>query len=168
MLLFDEQLSQYLTELSLHLTESGEPAMAGPPHVTLTAAQQLDLPRIEAELESIAGSTSIFPIHFPVVGTFPGGEGVVFLNPTPTTALLQLQTRISDGFLLAGAQLSRRYRPGHWFPHCSLGINLVDPEVSLGLVRDAMNADFGGYADRLILVDTPNVTPIFEFNLSDD
>jgi 2'-5' RNA ligase len=165
-LLFDEELARRLIELRLLLAEAGGDAIAVPPHITLVAAEELDIAAIETRLASVAASTTRFSIQFPAVGSFPGLENVVFLSPTPTESLLRLQQAIHGSFLLAQGQPVRWYAPGGWFPHCSLGVNLAELAAGLSIVRGAMGDEYSGVANRLVLANTPDPTPIFEFELS--
>ena len=61
---------------------------------------------------------------FASVGTFPGGEGVLFLAPVVTPDLIAVHARFHESFAAWDGIAWPVYGPGVWVPHCTLGLRL--------------------------------------------
>lgn len=101
--------------------------LAGRPHVTLAVHGERDAPQLDRAVRAFAAPP--LPFDLASAGTFPGDEGVAFLAPVVTEALLGLHARWH-----AGSPGSHEvYRPGRWVPHCTVGILLEGPARSEAL-----------------------------------
>jgi 2'-5' RNA ligase len=85
-------------------------------------------------LAQLAAETPTLPCTFASLGAFPTEEGVIFLAPTASQALLHLEEHVLDHLGTFGAEVSPYFRAGSWVPHCTLAI---------GIQRDHMAAAFG-------------------------
>lgn len=101
------------------LTGSG-----GAPHLSLTVFAQLDPVPMAALLAEFAATTMSLTVTFAAVGVFPGKQGIVYLAPVVTAALLTLHARFHHRLTSIAPTSNPYYLPGHWMPHCSVGINL--------------------------------------------
>ena len=106
------------------LTGSG-----GLPHLSLTVFDQLDPAPMAAQLAEFAAATPTLTVTFAAVGVFPIKQGIVYLAPVVTAELLALHARFHQ--LLTSVTLISNpyYLPGHWMPHCSVGINLPADKI---------------------------------------
>ncbi len=101
---------------------------ANRPHLTLAIYQHIDLPECERQLKSFAAARSSLPVNFQHLGIFPTTQAAVFLGPTVTASLLQLQTEIHKILHSIGTDPHPYYLPGNWVPHCALALEL-DPKL---------------------------------------
>ncbi len=105
------------------------------PHVSLAVysdelADCLDMAGFEEILREFAQLATSFEFKLSSVGTFPGGEGVVFLAPVVTRQLLAFHARFHDAFSRHRDAAAPYYRPGQWVPHCTVAIDLAPSEVT--------------------------------------
>lgn len=95
------------------------------PHIKLAIFEGLELPEAETRLKALAAETPTIPLNFKQVGIFPNERPTVFLAPAPTSALLDLQTRVDGALRDIGAYPPYDFfRAGHWLPHCLLAMDL--------------------------------------------
>lgn len=103
---------------------------AMPPHVTLIGGETLDMAGLREALRRLAAVTLPLAVDFHSLGVFPGAEGVVFLAPNPTRALLDLQAGVWQALSPFMTGVPDIYRPGLWTPHVTLGLGLASGQVS--------------------------------------
>ena len=90
------------------------------PHITLGVWEINPEPQCEAELRKTAQALRSVPISFNSIGLFPGEEGVAFLAPVVTAALLGIHGQIHSCMGQFQAPTVPYYRPGAWTPHCTM------------------------------------------------
>ncbi len=126
----------------LGLAES--PARSGVrPHITLAVYEGggsgeplgVDPVRIEPRLAAFAASLRPIAVRMSAIGTFPGTEGVVFLAPKVTRALLTAHARFHLRCADIGGACWPYYRPRQWVPHCTLAIGLAPEAVGAAVAR---------------------------------
>ena len=140
--LFDAGTEDSLAQLRASLVEAGygDPlAVPVRPHLTLEILDALDAEAVRGALRSFCYEVPPLAIHIGAVGTFPSSEGVVYLAPVVTPALLSMHARLYEVLGEAAEQAMDTYRPHNWVPHCTLAINLTPDQVmsAIGLIREA-------------------------------
>jgi 2'-5' RNA ligase len=136
------------------------------PHVSLSVQASLDARRFLPRLEKFAASTAPFEVGFGAFGSFPGGEGVVFLAPDPSEALLRAQKKMHDQLLVSFAEVHEYYFPGRWMPHSTVGFELPKQEVALALAWLGANfKHIAGTFTRVGLIEFRPVKEIATFAL---
>lgn len=103
------------------------------PHVSVAGGQTLDASACKAMLRELAAATPPFPAHFAAFGSFPGANGVVYLAPTPSEALLAIHRAVHGRLAAAGVALHPHFRPQGWIPHVTVAFELPEPQVALAL-----------------------------------
>ncbi len=136
-LLFDAGTERTIRGLWQRLVEAEIPCalqkLGASPHVSLGV---YDTPLPDswvAEAAAFFAERPPIELTFSSVGTFAGTEGVVFLAPVVTEALLDLHRAYHDTFAAHRASVRPYYLPGAWVPHCTLGIFLAQAEVDTGI-----------------------------------
>jgi 2'-5' RNA ligase len=95
-----------------------------PPHITLGVCSGLQLQQLRPVVAELAAETRSLACTLSSVGAFPTAEGVIFLAPTVSHALLQVHEDVLDRMLSLGAEVDPYFRAGQWVPHCTLAIGL--------------------------------------------
>ena len=101
------------------------------PHVSVGIWDSLDRAAAEAELTRFAGEAAPVPITLASVGFFP--QVALFLAPTVTAALLELQAGLHARFSRIGAAPWGHYRPSMWVPHCTLATDVTAEQFTRAL-----------------------------------
>ncbi len=147
------QLRQMLRKNGIPLNRAGEVR----PHVSLAVFDEAEPAGLMSLVKSLAYETSALPVTLNAIGSFPGEEGVIFLGLEPTLPLLNLHHRVYDR--LAGMSLNANvhYLPDHWFPHCTLAIELPAQTVpaAIEVGRAAFSALTGQFMDVSLLAFYP-------------
>jgi 2'-5' RNA ligase len=110
------------------------------PHVTLAVCGGIQVKQIRPVVAEIATVTPRLPCTLASVGAFPTEEGVVFLAPNASRALIELQVLVLDALGRLGAEVSPYFQVGSWVPHCTLAV---------GIQRDRIAAAFGACYEEL-------------------
>ena len=108
------------------------------PHVTLAACSGLDVESFRPMAAELAARTQPLACTLASVGVFPTAEGVLFLAPTISPELVQLQLVVLQHLRQAGGEIEPYWMPGAWVAHCT---------VATGVPRDAIAAAVA-YPDR--------------------
>jgi len=124
-------------------------ALGDRPHVSVVAAEQLDLEFCTRMLERVAREQRKFDVAFAAFGSFPGDQGVVYLAPTPSESLLELHCEVYRRLTDTGLELHEHFRPRGWVPHVTVGFRLARHEVALAICRlhsefEPIAGKFGG------------------------
>ena len=101
------------------------------PHVSVGIWDSLDRDAAEAELTRFAAEVAPLPTTLASVGFFP--HVAVFLAPTVTSELLELQASLHARFGRVGAAPWEHYRPGGWVPHCTLATDVTPEQFTRAL-----------------------------------
>ncbi|MGD8394227.1 MAG: 2'-5' RNA ligase family protein [Candidatus Eiseniibacteriota bacterium] len=94
------------------------------PHLSLAVYDRLDPAPVCEALRRFATTVPDLSSLLGAFGTFPGEEGVVFTSPVVTSELLSLHARYHGCFAHLDAACLAYYRPGRWFPHCTVAIDV--------------------------------------------
>ena len=115
------------------------------PHVSLAVFEDVDVAILTGIVHDFAASTAPFKMRISSVGTFMGGENVVFLAPVVTASLLDVHASLHVRLVADGLSCHPYYLPGAWVPHCA--VTVEEPIVrSIETIRSIHDADvFGEY-----------------------
>ena len=129
------------------------------PHITLAvydvaepglSTLLADPAQLEPRLAAFAATLRPLSINLASLGAFPGPEGVVFLAPKVTRALLTAHAR----YHLRSADLVpvcwSYYRPRRWVPHCTLAMGLAPAAVGAAVWLQAAGAQASPLKRRLV------------------
>jgi 2'-5' RNA ligase len=129
--------------------------LASRPHVTLAVHDEQDAPQLDRAVRAFDAPATRFVLSS--AGTFPGDEGVAFLAPVVTDALLDLHRR----WHAASPGSNEYYLPGRWVPHCTVGILLEGPALSEALEVARCAAPIRGrFAEIALIVFERALTPV--------
>lgn len=136
-LYFDAKLESSLTRTRSALAAAGVTPtlerLGDRPHVSLAVLEDVSVRRCIVAVETFAQTQRPFPATFAAFGAFPTSQGVVYLTPTPTAALLEAQRRMHRLLSELGAKVHEHYLPESWIPHATIGFELSNDEVALAL-----------------------------------
>ena len=99
-------------------------------------------------------------------GRVPTDEGVLFLAPTASRALINVQEQVVDRLGQVGARVERYWLPGNWVPHCTLAIGIPRELIpsAVGVCHAAFRP-ISGQLTRLSLFEVRPVGPCYAFDL---
>ncbi len=136
----DDQADAAVRRLWLLLADAGLPSLATRthrrhrPHVSLAVAESLadaDLAALRPVLNAPRPA-----LHLYVLGTFPGGEGALFLGVQVTAELLAFHAEVHAALASQPIRQWAYYLPGNWIPHCTLaeGLDRAETARAFGLL----------------------------------
>ncbi|KAF6175919.1 hypothetical protein GIB67_003407 [Kingdonia uniflora] len=142
------------------------------PHITLLSTPFVDPLKLSIPFKTFV-SNQIQPLDvtFSTIGSFPNDPTTVFLGPTPTLSLLNLQTQLSELVRREGnVEVMREFCSDSWIPHCIVAQDI--PRVRMAeafcVLRD-LNLPISGCAVEIGLVeflpDTGCAMGIFSYSL---
>jgi hypothetical protein len=105
------------------------------PHVTLAACSGLDVDLFRPEAAELAARTQPLGCTLASVGVFPTAEGVLFLAPTISPVLVQLQLVVLDRLQLAGGEIEPYWMPGAWVAHCTLATGIPREAIAAAVAQ---------------------------------
>lgn len=171
MLFFDAQTEAAIQAIWKKLDETdAAPYLyrsANRPHFKLAIYEDLDVATSRDRLRSIAETTPNMPVHFKSLGIFPNARPTVFVAPSVTPALLNLQARTCcDMNELGKTPPYNFFLPEHWVPHCLLGFDM-EPAKLANVLDCAMHLPlpFEGRIEEIGLVEFHPVRHLFAFSL---
>ena len=172
MVYFDAQTEAAIQTIWKELDDTGAAPYlhrsANRPHFKLAIYEGLNISTSQQRLQSIAATTAGIPVHFKSLGIFPNDKPTVFLAPSVTPALLNLQSCVGGALRdLGQCPPYNFFLPGHWVPHCLLGFDL-EPVKLTGVLESAMHLHlpFDGQIEEIGLVEFHPVKHLFTFPLS--
>lgn len=144
---FDRQAEERIGMLWEELASRGIdcllPAVGSRPHISLAVFEQIDLDRMQEEVERFAARQRPVPLTLSSVGVFPTPEGVVFLAPVVTPELLEAHRRFHERIEATRSRSRDHYLPGQWVPHCTIATSLTHDRVPLTLEICGRSRAFG-------------------------
>lgn len=90
-------------------------------HITLGVYDKLNVAGLGSALSEI--SSMAVGLTFPAIGSFPSEQSVLFAAPIVTRELLDIHERYHR-LARSHGDCQKYYRPGSWFPHLTLAIQL--------------------------------------------
>jgi 2'-5' RNA ligase len=161
-LYFDQPLEEAFLHVRAGLTNAGVTPtlkrLGDRPHVSLSVQTSLQPARLLPRLEKFAAATAPFEVSFGAFGSFPGREGVVFLAPAPTEALLRAQKKMHDHLLASYADAHEHYFSKGWVPHSTVGFELPQRGVAAALAW--LGANFKPFAGRFTRIGLIEFRPV--------
>jgi 2'-5' RNA ligase len=136
------------------------------PHISLALVADLDVSQMVAELRGFAANIPSFPTTLRGIDSFPGDEGVIFLEPTTTEPLLAAHA-VAHQILSSQKLLPHEYYlPGRWTPHCTVAYG-VEPRLMGAAVESARHRfrPIDGTVSEIGMVFYRPVRPICSFGL---
>lgn len=126
-LLFDPVLTQRLDALRRELHHLGISAEldSTPPHISIGAADKLQMASMQAALANVVSDLAPIPVTFTGVAHFPGDRMVVYLVPEPSNALLAHHSRLHEVLAVNGSGLDRYYLPEIFVPHATIATGVT-------------------------------------------
>ena len=136
------------------------------PHISLAVFDHLDCETMGDPIGELARSTPPIEISLSVAGTFPGPDGVVFVAPVATPELLAMHARLHTLFSGRGFVPWNHYRPGAWFPHCTVAMELDPVQICEAIAICRASKVFGkGRLTGISLVEFRPVCELCAFPL---
>ncbi len=112
------------------ITASLPSIVCAQPHITLGTFTDVCKSLLH-DLPALASACRPFGIAFSSIGVFTGHNGAtVFLQPTVTRELLELQRGMRKLMQRLHLPLHPFYEAERWHPHCSLGVGLPRPTAT--------------------------------------
>ncbi len=169
-LYFDPETTVRIAELTAQIHEAcGGLDLIGQgfqPHISLAGYEHVDEARLAAVVEALAARTPPMPIKLDAIGLFPTTQGVVYLAPVVTEALLGLHREYSVAAAASGHVSHLYYQPGKWIPHCTLAHDLAGEQVLTAVQLCLQSQVFqAGYLVALDLIEHPPARQICRFPL---
>ncbi len=136
------------------------------PHLSLAIVNELDAEALRPSLEAFCQTIPPLPVHMAAVGTFPTGEGVVFIAPVVTRPLLAAHAQLYQLLDGAGFLPTPFYRPQNWVPHCTVAINLASEQLG-GAIKICCQADVyhTDQLTQLALIEFPPMRTLYSLPL---
>ncbi|MEE1077369.1 MAG: 2'-5' RNA ligase family protein [Acutalibacteraceae bacterium] len=97
------------------------------PHVTLAVFNEVDENKCIELLKEFTKERKVLPAFLDSVGMFNDTK-TIFLNPTMTKNMYQLQSDLYDTMKEFDTQGWEWYLPDGWVPHCTIALNREDEE----------------------------------------
>jgi 2'-5' RNA ligase len=136
------------------------------PHISLAVFEDLDPEVLRVDLRRFAELTRPLSVELASVGTFPTGEGVVFLAPVVTQELLAAHSRFHRFLQDRGVDCVEYYRPGKWVPHCTVAMDVAPDKMGAALEICVHSEAFGAVElDEVSLIEFRPAREIYAFPL---
>lgn len=162
----EARLRDLWSTLSAQGISSMLPDLGSRPHISLAVFDRLEPTVLRGELSDFARETKPIRVGLAAVGTFPTAEGVVFVAPTVTHELLDAHWKFSERLNRLGLRSQAYYRPGSWFPHCTVATDVLETELSQVLEVSRQSTVFGAAELSAVgLVSFRPVREIYAFDL---
>jgi len=98
----------------------GRPATIGLPHLTLHAAKQYDIEKVNKRVLSLGRSLPPVTLTSTGIGVFPGEKTYVYLTVVRNPRLALLQRTTYEEIRLLGTGSEPVWAPDRWVPHITL------------------------------------------------
>lgn len=136
------------------------------PHISLAAFNDCKIEAVVGSLRELTSDTRSLDIDLSSIGTFASQEGVLFLAPMVTEALIKVhldsQAKLKD--LAQG--MWPYYLPGKLAFHCTLNTGLNSEEINRAISAvKSIGLPSGGKATEIGLVRIPEMEFIETFSL---
>lgn len=144
------------------------------PHLTLfstssSSSSFLDSSKLEPILKAFASKQEPLPLSFSSIGSFSGDNNALFLSPTPSLSLLQLQAQLIDAVRKEGFEIGEEYRQDSWVPFCPVAVDVPRARMAeaFSVLRD-LKMPVSGYAMDVGVVEFSPVREVFSFALGNN
>ena len=166
---YNQEFEQYVRELWRKCDENQfssymNRVVGTKPHTALAVYDGVDPERLREQFAGfIRQDLQPIPIRFDAVACFPATK-VTFLQPNTGKALTDLMMNLHDHFLRFENQCNMFYKPDHWFPHVTIGLNNSMEEAlkTLGFIMENFTPQTA-VIDRLALVEIENIDNVVTY-----
>ncbi|XP_019098296.1 PREDICTED: uncharacterized protein LOC104773812 isoform X3 [Camelina sativa] len=145
------------------------------PHITLFSTSFFDSTRLESVIKSFVSKQEPISISFSTIGSFSSDNNLLFLSPTPSLSLLQLQTQLCDTLKKESVEIGEDYRVDSWVPYyrvdswvpcCPVALDVPKSRMAeaFSVLRD-LKLPVNGYGMEIGLVEFSPVREVFSFPL---
>ncbi|XP_010441144.1 PREDICTED: uncharacterized protein LOC104724373 [Camelina sativa] len=136
------------------------------PHITLFSTSLFDSTRLESVIKSFVSKQEPISISFSTIGSFSSDNNLLFLSPTPSLSLLQLQTQLCDTLKKESVEIGEDYRVDSWVPCCPVALDVPKSRMAeaFSVLRD-LKLPVNGYGMEIGLVEFSPVREVFSFPL---
>ncbi|CAE6070931.1 unnamed protein product [Arabidopsis arenosa] len=139
------------------------------PHITLFSTSFIDSTKLEPILKSFSSKQEPISLSFSSIGSFSNNNNALFLSPTPSLSLLQLQVQLCEVVKKEGFEIGEEYRVDSWVPFCPVAVDVPKSRISEGfLVLRDLKLPVNGYAMDIGLVEFSPVREVFSFGLGNN
>jgi hypothetical protein len=133
-LYFDARTEERIDALREELHAAGverAPELVGSrPHISLAVVETDDAVVLAQLVTAFAQSTAACSVRLGALSSFASRQGVLYLAPVPTMALLELHWSFHARLVSAGLESRPLYQPGAWIPHCTLDIGMSGSQLA--------------------------------------
>lgn len=167
-LYFDAALTAKVKTLwSTIYANCGGVAVGVQPHISLAVVQTEQPKSLLTLTQTFAQQTAPLSVQLGAVGTFPSAEGVVYLAPVVTQALLALHQAFHETLSAHSLTSFPYYRPDSWIPHCTVGIRLPPEQIACAINFCRQSDVFQrGVLVAVSLIELPAVHELAHFPLN--
>ncbi|KAF5191330.1 RNA ligase/cyclic nucleotide phosphodiesterase family protein [Thalictrum thalictroides] len=136
------------------------------PHITLFSSSSLDPQKLEELVKNFASKQLPLPLTLSSVGSFPIAGNSLFVSPTPSLSLLQLQTQLCNELKKLNIEIGQEYCTDSWVPHCIVAQDVPKNRMAEAfcVLRD-LKLPISGCAMDIGLVEFSPVRELFSFSL---
>ncbi|CAD5324366.1 Cyclic phosphodiesterase [Arabidopsis thaliana x Arabidopsis arenosa] len=140
------------------------------PHITLfSTTSSIDSTKLEPIIKSFSSKQEPISLSFSSIGSFSSDDNALFLSPTPSLSLIQLQVQLCEVIKKEGFEIGEEYRVDSWVPFCSVAVDVPKSRISEGfLVLRDLKLPVYGYAMDIGLVEFSPVREVFSFGLGNN
>lgn len=138
------------------------------PHITLCIYREINCADCECKINEISTDFTLHEITLDHLGIFNNADSVLFLAPTPTEKLLEMQKKvfqILDDFAEGPWDM---YKPGKWVPHCTLANDLNKDQLIKAIeLSHQIELPIQAHIAQIGIVEFDPIQPIFEVDIED-
>lgn len=168
---FDPELEARVREVWRELAEAGIDSSLFDgryrPHITLGIWNIASLAELEGALSEWVADRRSIDVEFRSVGLFPEGNGITFLQPVFSSALLALQRDCHALVSRLGPSASPYFQPDGWVPHCTCAWDVPRGQIlsAASIILDG-TLPLKGSGVAIGMIDTPAEVELSRFELN--
>ncbi|CAA7055317.1 unnamed protein product [Microthlaspi erraticum] len=139
------------------------------PHITLFSTVFFDSARLESVIRNFVSKQEPLSIAFSTIGSFSSDNNVLFLSPTPSLSLLQLQSQLCETMKKEGVEIPEDYRTDSWVPLCPVALEVPKSRMAeaFSVLRE-LKLPVNGYGMEIGVVEFSPVREVFSFALGNN
>ena len=157
-LYFDYESSDRIYAVKQLLTDNGiKINEIAKPHISLAIYDDIDEQELIAKIKEFTRRRIDLFLTLSYIGIFPSNENAVFLAPKVTQNLLDFHFEFLQFMSGLKSKLNAYYDVTAWVPHCTIGMNITDTELSkaVTILKDNAKLPIEGRLDRIAIVKFP-------------
>ncbi|HHU92198.1 MAG TPA: 2'-5' RNA ligase family protein [Halanaerobiaceae bacterium] len=168
LLYFDDEVSAKIGEIRFELKRNEINIDEGiKPHLTLSVYDNLPILDFEKEFGLYVKEVKPFEVIFYRIGEFKRDKpAVIFLEPEMTPELLEVHNDYHNYFSKYNQLAWEYYKPGIWYPHCTLCLNLSEEmyKKAKELLND-VELPLKARVEKIGIIEFPPHRELINFNL---